>query len=123
MYSECKCSKKVESAGESVLLRELYQVLIQPVEKHLVGAQELLIVPHKELFEVPWAALINVDGQYLIELHVISVTLSLRMARQAADSLHRCGENGGHVVLVGNPQKFAVCRAGSYASEGHAQQL
>ena len=28
--------------------------LLAPVEAHLEGATEVLIIPHKELFEVPW---------------------------------------------------------------------
>jgi CHAT domain-containing protein len=69
------------------------------VEDALEGAEELLIVPHKELFEVPWAALTDPDGGYLIERHVIRTTPSLRVARQAADKM----QTSGHVVLVGNP--------------------
>jgi tetratricopeptide (TPR) repeat protein len=103
VLSKCECSKKEELARESGLLRELYQVLMEPMAKHLVGVQELLIVPHQELFEVPWAALIDADGRYLIESHVIRVTPSLRVAQQAADCLLPSGEKSGHVVLVGNP--------------------
>jgi tetratricopeptide (TPR) repeat protein len=35
-----------------VFLNFLYRVLIAPVEEHLKSAEELLIIPHKELFEV-----------------------------------------------------------------------
>ena len=35
-------------------LGALYQLLLAPVEAHLAGATEVLIIPHKELFEVPW---------------------------------------------------------------------
>jgi hypothetical protein len=34
-----------------MLRKELYQTLIAPVEAALEGAEELLIVPSKELFE------------------------------------------------------------------------
>jgi CHAT domain-containing protein/tetratricopeptide (TPR) repeat protein len=88
-----------EIASETSLLKELYAALIAPVEEALKGAEELLIVPHKELFEVPWAALTDADGGYLIERHVIRTAPSLRVARQAADKM----ETSGHVVLVGNP--------------------
>ena len=73
----------------------------------IAGTKYLLILPHKQLSEVPWAALIDADGRYLIERHVIRVAPSLRVARQAADSLlAQAGGDGsarGHVVLVGNP--------------------
>jgi hypothetical protein len=76
-----------------MLLKQLYQKLIAPVEAALEGAEELLIVPHKELFEVPWAALTDADGSYLIERYVIRTAPSLRVARQAAD--RGCGGGCG----------------------------
>jgi len=36
------------------VLGAFYQHLLAPVEAHLAGATEVLIIPHKELFEVPW---------------------------------------------------------------------
>ena len=97
---------QVEVATREVkLLQELYAALIAPVEGALEGAEELLIVPHKELFEVPWAALTDADGRYLIERHVIRTTPSLRVARQAADKMQQHGKQAPpHVVLVGNPR-------------------
>jgi CHAT domain-containing protein len=88
-----------------MLLKELYQTLIAGVEAALEGAEELLIVPHKELFEVPWAALTDADGSYLIERYVIRTAPSLRVARQLADKMHEQGaqEEAGHALVVGNP--------------------
>ena len=107
-YKKCVCqkTKKAENtaadeARERALLRELYAALVAPVEEHLTGAEEVLIVPHKELFEVPWAALIDAQGCFLIERHVLRVAPSLRVAHQAAQ---RPGQQRpGHMVLVGNP--------------------
>ena len=62
-------------------------------------------MPHKKLFEVPWAALTDADGRYLIERHVIRTTPSLRVTRQATDKLQQHGKQAPpHVVLVGNPR-------------------
>jgi len=66
----------------------------------------VLIIPHKELFEVPWAALFDSQtGQYLIQRCVLRVAPSLCVARTAADTLR--GTNGaeekGHALVVGNP--------------------
>jgi hypothetical protein len=36
------------------VLGAFYQLLLAPVEAHLAGATEVLIIPHKELFRVPW---------------------------------------------------------------------
>ena len=88
---------------ENARLRELYTRLIAPVEQLLEGAEELLIIPHRELFEVPWAALVDAHGRYLIERHVLRVAPSLRVARQAADKMASSVTGSGHVVIVGNP--------------------
>ena len=75
------------------LLGAFYQHLLAPVEAHLAGATEVLIIPHKKLFEVPWAALFDSQtGQYLIQRCVLRVAPSLRVARTAADALR--GING-----------------------------
>ena len=75
------------------VLGAFYQHLLAPVEAHLAGATEVLIIPHKELFEVPWAALFDSQtGQYLIQRCVLRVAPSLRVARTAADALR--GING-----------------------------
>ena len=92
-----------DTALEDARLRELYQRLIEPVEQHLEGAEELLIIPHKELFEVPWAALVDAHGRYLIERHVLRVAPSLRVAVEPADKMKSSATGSGHVVIVGNP--------------------
>ena len=102
---------KREQAGLAVL----YQHLLAPVAAHLEGlegAAEVLIVPHKELSEVPWAALFDSQaGQYLIERHVLRVAPSLRVVREAAGTgrhdqtpgTHASEERPGRSLVVGNP--------------------
>ena len=97
------CTCAADEAREGELLRELYAVLVAPVREHLTGVEEVLIVPDKELWEVPWSALIDADGRYLMERHVLRAAPSLRVAWQAANLRWHAGEKQGHVVLVGNP--------------------
>ena len=87
--------KELEDQLRQMFLKELYQALISPVEAALEGAEELLIVPHKELFEVPWAALTDADGSYLIEGYVIRTAPSLRVAQQAADKMQQQMQQDG----------------------------
>ncbi len=65
----CTCAADEGRQGE--LLRKLYAVLVALVKEHLTGIEEVLIVPDKELWEVPWSALIDADGRYLMERHVL----------------------------------------------------
>jgi CHAT domain-containing protein len=77
---------------------------VAPVEAALDGAEEVLIVPHNELFEVPWAALIDAHGRLMIECCVLRVAPALRVvAHRAALSLRAAGKHPGHVLLVRNP--------------------
>ena len=105
----------VEQVGEQAGLAVLYQHLLAPVAAHLEGlegAAEVLIVPHKELSEVPSAALFDSQaGQYLIERHVLRVAPSLRVVREAAGTgrhdqtpgAHASEERPGRSLVVGNP--------------------
>ena len=89
-----------------LMLGAFYQHLLAPVEAHLEGATEVLIIPHKELFDVPWAALFDCKtGQYLIQRCVLRVAPSLRVARTAADTVRYTNgpEEPGHALVVGNP--------------------
>ncbi len=96
----CQKTKKKETLPLRRCCASSYAALVAPVDEHLTGAEEVLIVPHKELFEVPWATLIDEHGHFLIERHVLRVAQSLRLAHQAAQ---RPGQHRpGHVVLVGN---------------------
>jgi hypothetical protein len=88
------------------VLGAVYQHLLEPVEAHLDGATEVLIIPHKELSRVPWAALFDCKtGQYLIQRCVLRVAPSLRVARTAADTVREMKgpEEEGHALVVGNP--------------------
>ncbi len=50
----CVYLEKFEIKRDQEVLGAFYQHLLAPVEAHLAGATEVLIIPHKELFEVPW---------------------------------------------------------------------
>jgi hypothetical protein len=66
--------------SDQEVLWAFYQHLLVPVEAHLEGATEVLIIQHKELFEVQWAALFDSQTwQYLIQRYVLRVAPSLRI--------------------------------------------
>jgi CHAT domain-containing protein len=94
----------VTTAWEQILLRELYRVLIKPVEHCLLEVEELLILPHKELFEVPWAALVDENGHYLMQRHIVRIAPSLRVSSNALKRLQpHVSTCPGHALVVGNP--------------------
>jgi len=81
-------------------LLELYEILIQPIEKEIFGKRNLIIVPHGMLHYLPFQALLSKDGKYLIESFSISYLPSATVLKYA-----RAKNRGNRVDLfaVGNP--------------------
>ena len=86
-------------------LKQLHQLLIEPIAEFLpkdLNAR-VIFIPHRELFLVPFPALLDVDDKYLIEKHTISIAPSI----QILDSTHQLRQkNTGAVkdiVVVGDP--------------------
>lgn len=76
--------------------RELYDLLILPAEKQLLGKQRLVIVPDADLWDLPFQALQPRDSHYLIEdktisyastLSALSWMASMREASSSSDSV------------------------------------
>lgn len=67
---------RVSASTQKAAWRQLYQWLIQPVRGHLPAepGSLLTIVPHGPLFQVPFAALLDERGRYLVEQHRIHYT-------------------------------------------------
>jgi CHAT domain-containing protein len=81
-------------------LLELYEILIQPIEKEIFGKRNLIIVPHGMLHYLPFQALLSRDRKYLIESFSISYLPSATVLKYA-----RAKNKGNHVDLfaAGNP--------------------
>ncbi len=84
--------------------QELYHHLIAPVEEHIRRSDIICIVPDKALHFVPFAALVDGDGNYLID------SSSLAYAPSASALVHCIKESGKkppskseRIVAVGNP--------------------
>ena len=94
---------------------ELHQLLIQPIADLLpTNPQDLVIfIPQQSLFLLPFSALIDADGKYLIEKHTILTAPSI----QVLDLTHQQKQKNQqinpqntlivgiprHSVIVGNP--------------------
>lgn len=62
-------------------LQQLYRLLIEPIEDLLPGDpnEHLIFLPHRKLFEVPFVALQDAEGQYLIQKHTILTAPSIQV--------------------------------------------
>jgi CHAT domain-containing protein len=80
--------------------RWLYRQLIAPFAAKLAANETLIVVPDRELFALPFAALIDENGHYLIESKELAVAPSASLyARTAAGGV----SNGGPVLAVAQP--------------------
>ncbi len=66
-------------ARQRALLGEMYEVLIRPLPAALLPAdgEVLAIVPHRALFNMPWAALLDDSEAYLIEQYALVMLPSI----------------------------------------------
>jgi CHAT domain-containing protein/tetratricopeptide (TPR) repeat protein len=76
-------SRRIRGSAEAASsdLQQLYQMLIAPIAQHLPtepGAR-IVFVPQGSLFLIPFAALQNSNGKYLIENYTIAITPSIQV--------------------------------------------
>ncbi|MBW4519885.1 MAG: CHAT domain-containing protein [Scytolyngbya sp. HA4215-MV1] len=95
-------------AIDSQLLRQLHQLLIAPIADLLPQnpADPVIFIPQRSLFLVPFAALQDSQGRYLIEQHTLSIAPSI----QVLDLTHQLRQKSGNslqakgtALVVGNP--------------------
>lgn len=89
-------------------LNELYTLLIRPIADALPRDPRALVtvIPHRELFGVPFAALLDSDGQYLIDQHTLSYAPSIQVldfTRQKQQRLQKLPPLNAALVM-GNPK-------------------
>ncbi len=113
----------LESAPQPVFAsaRNSYELLIQPIAELLPTDpnQRVIFIPQGALFLVPFAALQDAAGQFLIEKHTLSIApsiqvLSLTKARPAAVK---------SALIVGNPTPMPVGLSPLPAAEQEAKTI
>jgi CHAT domain-containing protein len=95
-----------DEAQESELAKELYAILIQPVEPLLDGGKLLCIIPDGTLSYLPFAALVSpVSGKYFFEEH-------RSMTSPSASVFLTCSENA---MRNSGPKKERILSVGNAA--------
>jgi CHAT domain-containing protein/tetratricopeptide (TPR) repeat protein len=94
---------KVNKSNLKQQLQQLHQLLISPIVDLLPKDpnQRVVFIPQQSLFLVPFAALQDADGKYLIEKHTILTSPAI----QVLDLTHKQRQHvsGKDVLIVGNP--------------------
>ena len=81
-------------ADVAAQLRELYDELLQPAQAVLQGKTQLTIAPDGFLWDLPFAALRNEAGHYLIEEAALSFVPSLSASQVMSASLSSSSSSG-----------------------------
>lgn len=95
------------AGGDGDALAALSKMLIAPIEKHLPGSpdQELVIVPHRELFAIPFAALPMADGEPLVAKHTLVHAASIGAYAMSATRRGTATQfKFDDILIVGNPE-------------------
>ncbi|MER3492866.1 MAG: Fis family transcriptional regulator [Mastigocladus sp. ERB_26_2] len=87
-------------------LQQLYQLLITPIASLLPTNpnQRVIFIPHESLFLVPFAALQDTNGKYLIEKHTILTAPAIQVLDLTTKPKQQSrGKQVKEVLVMGNP--------------------
>ena len=83
----------------------LYDYLIRPVEEEISGNANLCIVPDEALHFLPFAALVNQSGEYLIKSHRLTYVPSASVLVRCIEEYRaKPGTSFEKILAVGNPE-------------------
>jgi CHAT domain-containing protein/tetratricopeptide (TPR) repeat protein len=87
------------------LQRRAYEMLVQPVAQWLPTRAEdrLILVPHRQLLLLPFAALLGPTGEYFLERHTLLYAPALHLLAARSDRTAALPLRNPRVLLVGNP--------------------
>lgn len=88
--------------------RRMYDVVIAPIESELRDVDNLLIVPDRMLWRVPFAALLDANGRFVAErfaiVHAPSISYFAAVSAPAPRShVHPAGSSS--LLAIGNPRR------------------
>jgi CHAT domain-containing protein len=94
-------------------LPTLHQLLIEPIATLLPKDPNarVIFIPQRSLFQVPFPALQDANGTYLIEKHTILTAPSIQvldLTRQQRQKLAQKPANSGSALVLGNPTMPSV---------------
>ncbi len=84
-----------------------YNLLIEPIADLLPTNPEspVILIPQSSLFLIPFAALQDDSGSYLIEKHTIAIAPSIQVLdlTYRQQQQHKSADTTGDILIVGNP--------------------
>ncbi|NEQ66118.1 MAG: CHAT domain-containing protein [Symploca sp. SIO2D2] len=98
-------SEPPEAAAANLKLQQLHQLLIQPIADLLPQDpnQQIIFIPDDSLFLVPFPALKDASGKYLIESHTLTTAPSINILALTRQQQERVEGLSGDALVIGNP--------------------
>ncbi|MBW4683407.1 MAG: tetratricopeptide repeat protein [Microcoleus vaginatus WJT46-NPBG5] len=111
--------------GQIQSLKQLHQVLIQPIADLLPADpnEPIIFIPHQALFLVPFPALIDLDGKYLVEKHTILTAPSIQILALTHQQRQNVSRSRQGALVVGNPSPMPAGFSPLLGAEKEAKQV
>ncbi|MEG3834024.1 CHAT domain-containing tetratricopeptide repeat protein [Microcoleus sp. Z1_C3] len=92
-------------------LQHIHEILIQPIADCLPKNvnEKVIFIPHESLFLVPFPALQDANGKYLIEKHTILTAPSIQILDLTHRQRQQVRGKNNDILVVGNPTMPQVC--------------
>ncbi|HBE18427.1 MAG TPA: hypothetical protein DEG17_19480 [Cyanobacteria bacterium UBA11149] len=109
--------ERVEQPSRRRLLGQLYELLIKPIAELLPTdeASRIIFIPHRQLFLVPFAALQDETGKFLIEKYNILTAPSIQVldltSKPATTSHNQTSQTVKEILVMGNPHMPSIAPA------------
>lgn len=97
---------KVQSPSPHDFARQdLYRFLIEPIADRLPADPNthIIFIPQQELFLVPFPALQDADGNYLVEKHTMLTAPAIRVLRSTHQHRQSLSNPNHKALVIGNP--------------------
>jgi CHAT domain-containing protein len=91
--------------------RQLYDLVIAPIEADLSNATGVLLIPDKILWRLPFAALVDGGGRHLVERMPIAYAPSLGAYAAMTDARRSAASGVTSLLAIGNPTLAAGARS------------
>ncbi|MBW4624980.1 MAG: CHAT domain-containing protein [Brasilonema octagenarum HA4186-MV1] len=104
-FDNSKTIENSKCSSQKDCLEKLYQVLIQPVEQFIPENPEshVVFLPYKKLYSVPFAALRDKHGKYLIEKNTIHLSPTIEVIDLLRERAKQNSFIASDNLVVGNP--------------------
>jgi len=122
LYSSLLSSKSSSSSDAiKIISRELFDLLIKPIYHEIREKNELTIIPNGILSSIPFEALLDESGHYLVEYHQITYSPAAAMIK--LNKKRKYSADRKPILTIGNPGYLQSGDAGENISNSSQLKL